>query len=118
MIPCCAVWLLPAAMQVQAVRFTELRNLLPQFHNALFDRILHDDRLTEPSEREIQNMVRARGTPETTRRATRFAPSLLLRAPTTVRFTHTLSNQGNWKIITITPGRKSRGYAKDDVHDQ
>jgi hypothetical protein len=65
MIPRCAVWLLPAAMQVQSVRFTDLRYFVSQFHDAFFDGILHDDRLAEPSEREIQNIVRARGIPET-----------------------------------------------------
>jgi hypothetical protein len=45
MIPCCAVWLLPAAMQVQSVRFTDLRYFVSQFHYAFSDGILHDDRL-------------------------------------------------------------------------
>jgi hypothetical protein len=116
MIPRCAGFVLPA-LQVQAICFTDLRYLISQLDDPLFDRILHGDRLTEPSEREIQNMVRARGTPETTRRATRFAPSLLLRAPTTVRFTHFLSNQSNWKVIILKQGGKSQRYARHDVHD-
>ena len=45
MIPCCAVWLLPAAMQAQSVRFTDLRYFVSQFHYAFSDGILHDDRL-------------------------------------------------------------------------
>jgi hypothetical protein len=50
-------------MQVQSVRFTDLRYFLSQFHYAFFDGILHDDRLAEPSEREIQkNRSRSRHT--------------------------------------------------------
>jgi hypothetical protein len=32
-------------MQVQPVRFTDLRYFIPQLRDAFFDRILHDDRL-------------------------------------------------------------------------
>ena len=44
-ITCCAVWLVFAAMQVQAVRFTDLRYFLSQFYDAFLDGILHDDGL-------------------------------------------------------------------------
>jgi hypothetical protein len=50
-IPRCAWYLLLAAMQVQAVRFTDLRNFLSQFYDAFFDGILHDDRLLTQSGR-------------------------------------------------------------------
>jgi len=48
-IPGCARHLVFAAMQVQAVRFTDLRFFLPQFYDAFFDGILHDDRLLTQS---------------------------------------------------------------------
>jgi hypothetical protein len=44
-IPGCARHLLFSAMQVLAVRFTDLRYFLSQFHDAFFDGILHNDRL-------------------------------------------------------------------------
>jgi hypothetical protein len=47
-----------------------------------------------------------------------FTPSPLLRVPTTARFTLFRSNQGNGKMIAITPRRKGSEYAKHDVHDQ
>ena len=47
MIPRCARYLLFAAMQVQAARFTDLRYFVPQSCDAFFKGVLHDDRLTE-----------------------------------------------------------------------
>jgi hypothetical protein len=38
-------WLVFAAMQGKAVRFTDLRYFVSQLHHAFFDRLLHDDRL-------------------------------------------------------------------------
>jgi hypothetical protein len=35
------------ALQVQAIRSTDLRHLISQFHDALFDGILHGDRLAD-----------------------------------------------------------------------
>jgi hypothetical protein len=46
-IPRFARYLLLAAMGVLAVRFTDLRYFFPQFHDAVFNGILHDDRLAE-----------------------------------------------------------------------
>jgi hypothetical protein len=43
----CAECLLLAAMQVQSIRFADLRYFLSQYNDAFFDRILHDDRLAE-----------------------------------------------------------------------
>ena len=34
------------------------------------------------------------------------------------RSVRTLSNEGNQKVITITPRREGRGYARRYVHDQ
>jgi hypothetical protein len=50
MIPCCARDLSCAAPHVQSVRFTNLRYFLSQFYDALFDGILHDDRLAKASQ--------------------------------------------------------------------
>jgi hypothetical protein len=50
-IPGCARHLVFAALQLQAVRFTDLRFFLPQFYDAFFDGILHDDRLLTQSGR-------------------------------------------------------------------
>jgi hypothetical protein len=41
-----------------------LRYFVPQLRDAFFDGILHEDRLAETSEREIQELVRAHATPE------------------------------------------------------
>jgi hypothetical protein len=46
-IPRFARYLLLAAMGVLAVRFTDLRYFFSQFHDAVFNGILHDDRLAE-----------------------------------------------------------------------
>jgi hypothetical protein len=46
-IPRFARYLLFAAMGVQTVRFTDLRYFFSQFHDAVFNGILHDDRLAE-----------------------------------------------------------------------
>jgi Protein of unknown function (DUF5818) len=46
LIPCCSGYLL-AALQVQAVRFTDLRYFFSQLSDALFDGLLHEDRLAE-----------------------------------------------------------------------
>jgi hypothetical protein len=47
MIPRCARYLLFAAMQVQSVRFIDLRYFVSQLCDAFFKGILHDDRLAE-----------------------------------------------------------------------
>ena len=46
-IPRFARYLLLAALGVLAVRFTDLRYFFSQFHDAVFNGILHDDRLAE-----------------------------------------------------------------------
>ena len=48
--PRCARRLLFSAMQVQSVRFTDLRYFVSQLHDAFFDRILHDDSLAKAPE--------------------------------------------------------------------
>jgi hypothetical protein len=63
-------------------------------------------------------MVRARATPESEPRRHCFHPVAAVTSPTTVRFTHFFSNQGNWKMMNITPGRKGSEYPNHDVHDQ
>jgi hypothetical protein len=47
-IPCCVGFVL-AGLQVQSVRFTDLRYFISQLDDPLFDRIRHEDRLAPPT---------------------------------------------------------------------
>ena len=62
-IPRFARYLLLAALGVLAVRFTDLRYFFSQFHDAVFNGILHDDRLAErkaPESIQIWSQCRVR----------------------------------------------------------